>query len=79
MRELEDQVTKKSTALNKKLMSLGLKVRVAKDHIELIQPKSPTADELAHNMKQKYPTNDKEKVIGNYQDFNELMTQLNKK
>ena len=72
LREIEQQVTDKSTALDKKLLSKGLKVRVTKGKVYLIQPKSPTADELAHNMKPKYPENKKEKVLGVYNSFNDL-------
>jgi hypothetical protein len=72
LRELEDKVTQQSASWNKKLKGMGLKIRVTKDHIELVQPKSPSADEIAHNVKPKYPVRDKERVVGTYKNFKEI-------
>lgn len=74
--ELEQQVTDKVTALNNKLESRGLKARVTKGKVYLVQPKSPTTDEKSHNKKPRYPVNDKEKIIGVYESFDQLMSVL---
>jgi hypothetical protein len=70
--ELEQEVTDRSTKLNKGLDDLGLKVRVSKGKVYLVQPKSPTSFEISHNLPPRYPKRDKEVIRGTYDSFVEI-------
>jgi len=74
--ELEFEMTNRITKINKALDNKGLKLRVTNGKLYLIQPKSPTADEIQHNKKPRYPVNDKEKVLGVYDTFDQLPIKL---
>jgi hypothetical protein len=70
--ELEQEVTDRSTKLNKALDDQGLKVRVTNGKVYLVQPKSPTSYEVAHNIPPRYPKRDKEEILGTYDSFVEI-------
>lgn len=70
--ELKHTLQDTEIAYNKQLLKLGVKIEINNGKLEIVQPKSPTAQEEADGTTPKYPPNKKRKVLGTYNSFDEI-------
>lgn len=71
-KQLISMLDEKVEGMNRGLVSKGVKISVRSGQVYVIQPKSPTADEIKYNKEPRYPENAKEKVLGVYNSFEEI-------